>query len=205
MASPDIKQAIDDLREAENLLRKMEELAGPENVEKGKKWILGEGLDKQIPSIVALRYNGEARKKDRQKIVPLAVAMQILAELEDNLVSVSIIGPQGQIKKSVRAATYGKYLTYVNIAKGVWNVAKLAWEKLTTDGIKAAWLAVTEGWDGLLELLLKSLLIYSAVQIKAQAESALKNVAATTTLARQAALPQPPAKRVFRKTRHRTG
>lgn len=186
--SLDIEKAKAELDKVEKILRKMEDYVPPEDVKKAKNWVWNASLDKYLEGIVGLQYGEDQRKKDRQRLIPLKTALDVLAKLEDDLVSTSVTGPYAQLRKFVTS----KYNTAVNAAKGVWEGIKILWEFGLGDLYDAISVAVFH----LVEL-------WTVQMLKDQLAAVVGVTAVAVEEMRAKPLAQPDSERIWRRTRHR--
>lgn len=142
MAKP--KKIEEWLDEAKELERTYEEVSGtdiPETVEDAinQGWQLA---PKGLFIAGLIDYTAEERKADRQRAIPLTVALRLLEEMEDSLIVETIKNP----KQIFFAKTRGlvNLVRHAGTALGfIWDVVRLAWEtnsllELITNAVEIA-------------------------------------------------------------------
>ncbi len=114
---------------AKELERTYEEVSGteiPDSVEEAvnEGWTL---IPKGILVGGLIQYHSENRKSDRQRAIPLTVALKLLEQMEDSLIITTIKNPKQIFVQKTRGLVNlvrfaGKAVTLL------WDVVKLAWE-----------------------------------------------------------------------------
>jgi len=121
-----IEEATKELAEVRELLERMAKAKVPEGKEAGARWVRDDALDKAVGSQVGIAYPTEARKIDRQKMVPIAAVLAVLAELEDETVRAVVLGPWRQLVRQVtKTLTLGK-----TALDALYGAANAEWERL---------------------------------------------------------------------------
>lgn len=226
-----LDEALAELERADALLAKMESYVPPELKEAARDWVENKSLDDAIGAAVGIAYPAEARKKDRQRLIPIAAVIEVLAQLEDDTVSASVLGPWKQGLRQLKgpfvkaglalqaigeltAAEWKHVQAEMKILGEVWdsidgNVLQKtaavfgAYFEGVSRQVKRAMEAAKNPWAIASEVFIAMMSLWTVATIRAQVAKVLEARAEARLAMPLRALPQPSRKRaeVHKRTR----